>query len=206
MKMERIWCMPNKNTFLIKPIKQMLQEEITEGLWLDPFANNSTIKTLLDKSSTIYLTNDLNPHCEADFHMDALDFFKTFKDNSIDGVLYDPPYSPRQVSECYKNVGHEVTMQTTQASFWSRHKDEIARILKPNGKVICFGWNSMGCGKKRGFEMERLLLVPHGGNHNDTICTVERKITGIELPKTKHFILMPASVEPQAVSNVPLPK
>lgn len=24
--------------------------------------------------------------------------------NSIDTVLYDPPYSPRQVSECYKKI------------------------------------------------------------------------------------------------------
>jgi hypothetical protein len=34
----------------------------------------------------------------------------------------------------------------------------------------------MGLGKSRGFKMERLLLVPHGGDHNDTICTVEIKV------------------------------
>jgi len=27
-----------------------------------------------------------------------------------------------------------------------------------------------------GFEITRILIVPHGGIHNDTICTVERKI------------------------------
>ena len=43
------------------------------------------------------------------------------------------------------------------------------------GKVLCFGWNSMGCGMKRGFDMKRILLVPHGGSRNDTICTVEVK-------------------------------
>jgi hypothetical protein len=26
-----------------------------------------------------------------------------------------------------------------------------------------------------GFEKQRVLLVPHGGWHNDTICTVELK-------------------------------
>lgn len=108
--------------------------------------------------------------------MDALDFLKMFDDESVDGVFYDPPYSPRQVSESYKNVGKEVTMETTQASFWSKHKNEIARILKPNGKSICFGWNSQGLGKNRGFEIHKILLVPHGGNHNDTICTVEIKL------------------------------
>ena len=52
----------------------------------------------------------------------------------------------------------------------------MARILKPGGKAICFGWNSMGLGKNRGFEMTRILLVPHGGSKNDTICTVEVKL------------------------------
>ena len=39
MRIERIWAMPNKNTFEIKPIKELLTEEITNGLWVDPFAN-----------------------------------------------------------------------------------------------------------------------------------------------------------------------
>ena len=55
------------------------------------------------------------------------------------------------------------------------HKKEISRILKTGGKVITFGWNSGGIGKTNGFEISRILLVPHGGWHNDTICTVEIK-------------------------------
>lgn len=48
-------------------------------------------------------------------------------------------------------------------------------MVKIGGKVITFGWNSGGIGYKYGFEIERILLVPHGGWHNDTICTVEVK-------------------------------
>ena len=66
-------------------------------------------------------------------------------------------------------------MQTTQASYWSNQKKEIGRILKPNGIVITCGWNSGGIGKKYGMEIQEILLVPHGGWHNDTIVTVERK-------------------------------
>ena len=29
--------MPNKNTFDIKPINQLIKEELTDGLWIDPF-------------------------------------------------------------------------------------------------------------------------------------------------------------------------
>lgn len=39
MIIERVWAMPNKNIFDIKPIKRMLTEEVTDGIWIDPFAN-----------------------------------------------------------------------------------------------------------------------------------------------------------------------
>ena len=32
---------------------------------------------------------------------------------------------------------------------------------------------------KYGFEIERVLLVAHGGWHNDTICTIERKTRNV---------------------------
>ncbi len=164
---QRQWAMPNKNTFDIKPIKELIQSELTNGTWIDPFANQNKLASI---------TNDLNPDFDTDYHMDALDFLKTFQNESVDGVLYDPPYSPRQVTECYQGVGMNVTSETTRASFWGNQKKEISRIVKPGGKVITFGWNSGGIGRKYGFEITRILLVPHGGWHNDTICTVEVKV------------------------------
>lgn len=167
IRIERIWAMPNKNTFEIKPIKELIQEEVSlDNIWIDPFANRNKIASI---------TNDLSQEYDTDYHLDALDFLRLFEDESVDGVLYDPPYSPRQVSECYNNVGYNVTWDTTKASFWGNHKREISRIVKKGGKVITFGWNSGGIGYKYGFEISRILLVPHGGWHNDTICTVEIK-------------------------------
>lgn len=164
MIINRIWAMPNKWTFTIKPIKELLESEVGEGLWIDPFAGENSPATI---------TNDLNPERPTTYHMNALDFLKTFEDNSVDGVLYDPPYSPRQVKECYDGIGIEGWNGRT--NFWSDTKKEIARITKQGGKVICFGWNSMGIGKTKGFTMQKILLVPHGGTRNDTICTVETK-------------------------------
>ena len=167
IRIERVWSMPNKNTFEILPIKKLIAEEVDlSKYWIDPFANRNKIATV---------TNDLSLEYDTDYHLDALEFMKLFEDNSVDGVLYDPPYSPRQVSECYNDVGYNVTWDTTKASFWGNHKREISRIVKIGGKVITFGWNSGGIGYKYGFEIERILLVPHGGWHNDTICTVEVK-------------------------------
>ncbi len=168
LKFNRVWAMPNHNTFNIKPIKEFVLRYLDgKKISVDPFAN---------KNRFANITNDLDPEMGCDFNMEALDFLKTFEDNSVDIVLFDPPYSPRQVSECYKKLGKTVNMQTTQSSFWSKLKDEIERIVKFNGYVLCFGWNTNGMGIGRGFELQEILLVAHGGHHNDTICTAEQKI------------------------------
>lgn len=168
MKISRSWAMPSSKTFSIKPIHELIEKYIV-GLSIDPFAKNSQIATI---------TNDLDPDTSAEYHMDALDFLKQFEDGSVDTVLYDPPYSPRQVAECYTKLGKTVNMQTTQASYWSNQKKEIGRIVKDGGRVITCSWNSGGIGKKYGFVIEEILLVAHGGWHNDTIVVVERKVDG----------------------------
>jgi len=162
----RKWSMPNKNTFDIKPIKELIETYLTGGIVIDPFANKNKIATI---------TNDLDNQYNTDFNLDAIDFLKTFENNSVDMVLYDPPYSPRQVSECYKSLDMTVNMKTTQSSYWGNQKKEVSRIVKRNGIVISCGWNSGGIGEKYGFEIIEILLVPHGGWHNDTIITVEKK-------------------------------
>lgn len=166
MNITRQWAMPNSNTFSIKPIGDIITKYI-HGISIDPFANNNKFASI---------TNDLDSSFDTDYCIDAIEFLKLFDDSSVDTVLFDPPYSPRQVSECYKELGMTVNMQTTQASFWSNLKKEIYRITKSEGICITCGWNSGGIGKKYGFEIEEILLVPHGGWHNDTIVTVERKI------------------------------
>lgn len=166
MNISRAWCMPSKNTFSIAPISSFVKTHMGEGLWIDPFANCNKLASV---------TNDLDPSYDTTYHLDALDFLKTFKDESVDGVLFDPPYSPRQISECYKALGQSVNMQTTQSSYWSKLKTEIGRIVKVGGKVITFSWNSGGIGASYGFEITDILMVAHGGWHNDTICVVDVK-------------------------------
>ena len=169
MKVTRSWAMPNKDTFSIKPITELVEKYAEDGLFIaDPFCNGKTY-------GRNGVTNDLDPDRPADFHMDALDFLKSLDDESMNVVLFDPPYSPRQVSECYKKLGKTVNMQTTQSSYWGNMKKEIARVLTPSGVCITFGWNSGGIGKAHGMEIEEILIVAHGGWHNDTICTVDRK-------------------------------
>ena len=168
MKINRIWAMPNKWTFTIKPIAGLLARYVGDGKgWADPFAG---------EYSMAEFTNDINPKRKAKQHLEATDFARGL-DGSIKGILFDPPYSLEQLKRSYEDTGREFTMRDGQiANRWTELKDILSRKLLAGGIVISFGWNSEGFGKGRGFQLEEILLVAHGSGHNDTIVTVERKI------------------------------
>lgn len=164
--------MPNHRTFQMAPVAELVSK-YHEPESADPFANGSQIATY---------TNDLNPDCPSGFHLDALDFLKTLEGKDLACVLFDPPYSLRQCCEVYESVGKPVTMRDTQVfGRWTEHKLLISKLVRLGGTVLSFGWNSQGMGEKNGFKIEEILLLCHGGAHNDTICTVERKMQSILL-------------------------
>ena len=168
MDIQKTWAMPNSKTFTIKPIKELVEAEVSKGgIIVDPFANECKYGTV---------TNDLNPEFDTTYHMDALQFLKQIESDSTDLVLYDPPYSISQAAEMYKSYGRDkLEISVSNMKYWAECKDNNARILKKGGRVICCGWNTNGLGKGRGFEMDKVLIVSHGGSKNDTLVTLEHK-------------------------------
>ena len=164
MDIKRVWAMPNIWTFKVKPIAELLDRYVDNSLvWVDPFAG---------EHSMAGITNDIEGR-GAKYQMDGLEFLKTIETASVNGVLFDPPYSEEQ---CLRRYTAKFKGTAGRAEYWARCKDQIARITKQGGVVISFCWDSTGIGKKRGFEIVEILLVCHGACHNDTIVTVERKI------------------------------
>lgn len=163
----RKWAMPNKWTFKIDPIKRLVNKYVGDGLgWIDPFAGENSLAEI---------TNDLNPERPTKFHLKAEDFLNQLE-GQFNGVLFDPPYSNRQIKEVYESVGLKFTQEDSQGLFI--HEKRIAASkIKLGGLAICCGWNSNGFGKNLGFEIVEILLVAHGSMHNDTIVTVERKFS-----------------------------
>lgn len=162
--------MPSADTFSIKPIGDFVKKYLSNSFYsIDPFARNKKWATY---------TNDLNPETKADHHMEAVDFLKMLSLDNVrcDLMIIDPPYSPRQISECYSHVGKKATIEDTQSSFWKNIRDAADPLMTPSSIVLSFGWNSVGMGKKRGYEMIEFMSVCHGGAHNDTICIAERKL------------------------------
>jgi hypothetical protein len=163
----REFAMPDEATFSIKPIAALLDRWLPPGLIVDPFARNSTRGTV---------TNDMDPRTRAQSHLLADEFVAGLQTEFYSAVLFDPPYSPRQIAECYRIAKKKATMLDTQnARMCKIMKDLLDRVLASGGLAICCGWNSGGFGKERGYEMLEILLVNHGAAHNDTIVTVERK-------------------------------
>lgn len=164
----RAWAMPNHETFKIRPIHDLLRRYVpmVMNLWVDPFAG---------RNSPAAITNDHNPAMPTTYHMEAVDFAKKLK-GKYDGVIFDPPYSFRQVSEHYRILGKKATALDTSSRFYEKVKSAICDKIKPGGYAISFGWNSNGFGIRRGFRIVEILLVAHGGGKNDTIVVVEKKL------------------------------
>lgn len=162
-EMSRIWVMPSKWTFSIKPVGALLEKYNAGEGWVDPFAG---------KYSPAEWTNDIEDR-GATSQMDGLEFLKSLPDSSHRGALFDPPYS---VEQCLRKYTPKQKGTAGRAEYWAKCKDEIARILIAGATAISFGWDSTGIGKGRGFEIIEILLLCHGACHNDTIITVERNV------------------------------
>jgi len=123
VRMTRMWAMPNKKTFDIMPIANLIHQEIPE------------IFRVMDAVVEPFPFNYME---------DATDYLKRIKPRPYG--LFDPPYSPRQLKECYNNKGE----YDTKASTWSKWKDLMSD--KVEEKCISFGWSSVGLGINRGMK------------------------------------------------------
>lgn len=168
LTVNRVWAMPSRHTFRIAPVSDLVRRFVGDGSgWADPFAGFN---------SPAEFTNDLNPDTPVTSHVDAVIFAQELA-ASLRGVLFDPPYSPRQIAECYQQFGMPTTIADTQnAALYAAVKDALAPKVEPGGIAICCGWNTNGFGIGRGFRLQEVLIVAHGAAHNDTLVTVERKV------------------------------
>jgi len=142
--------MPKHDVAHTQQVNDLLVEEIGDTDWvIDLFPAVLT-------EETIYA-----PHLLARFESEL-----------VDGALFNPPTSFRQAEKYIKAFGMK---WDGRSSWWSAMKDDAAHIIKKGGKCVSISWDSTGLGISRGFVLERLLIVNHGGHWRDTIVTVERK-------------------------------
>jgi hypothetical protein len=157
VQFEHIRCPLHRYTFSVKPIRHWVEQHC-EGRVLNLFAGQSSLN--VDETG-----NDLDPSMPAVYHLDALEFLRSWQGMLFNAILLDPPYAFRKSMEMYKGM---------VCSPFRQLKDEIPHCLAPGGLVITFGYHSVVMGGQRGFTTERIALFSHGGAIHDTIAGAER--------------------------------
>lgn len=97
IKMTRIWEMPNKWTFKMRCVQNLLSDYV-DGDWADPFAG---------LYSPAKYRNDIEENRNSTHTMDALDFLKSFDDNSLDGDVTVENMSETDMVELYGEIPSE---------------------------------------------------------------------------------------------------
>ena len=149
---ERVWAMPSGRTFSIPPIAAFIRRWSRHGgrtLDLFPFTPPG-----------------------GEIKQDGLELLRATPGESVDTILYDPVYSRRQQHELYRIAG---TSYKQHPAYFKDVEAEILRVAAPRARCLKFMWNSKSLA---GFEVVGGLLVAHGGQHNDTICTAYERVQG----------------------------
>ena len=137
------------------------------------FEHINSIDLFARKCQWADFRNDINPeYLEKNYTnscMDALEFAETFTTNSIDLILFDPPFSDRQSNEKYGTSN-----LYTNPAYISQIGAEMFRILRPGGFIVKAGYNSNPPSPT--MRLSRVILSRYHGCRNDVIFTVWQKV------------------------------
>jgi hypothetical protein len=152
-------------TFKIPAVRELVVRYMGSGKgWADPFAG---------QESWAEYTNDLNPESNAMFHKEAQAFIEEDCPDGLEGVVFDPPYSKRQISDSYKGIGLKATMNDTNALFYSRVLRPACAKIRPGGYLITMGYHTKGF---NGWEdVEVLDVCSWQADAYDILVLVQRK-------------------------------
>lgn len=173
MKFNRVRENLSRWTFDIPSVAQLLGRYVSGGKgWADPFAADSRFAEW---------TNDLNPRARAQYHMEAEDFIREVLPSGLNGIIFDPPYSKRQISECYTGIGLKATQEDTSELFYNRVKRAFENKVRPGGWCISMGYSTRGV---YGWEdIELLDVVANNDGAYDILVLVQRKPPVMELER-----------------------
>lgn len=158
-------------TYLIQPPRRYTFEAPKVKKWTEAWCKGKVLnlfagKTLLNVPE---IRIDIDPLMPAYYHMDAYTYVEQSIEMKLkfDTIILDPPWNYRKAREKYE--GRWIGKLT-------KAKNLLPQILNPNGRVISWGYSSVGMAKCRGFEKIAICLVCNNGDHNDSIGLVEKKL------------------------------
>lgn len=169
----------NKNTHKMKAHRKIIDRYLASSMvagaiecdfngenWyhdlaIDPFARNDM---------TAYPhTNDINPNTDAVHHLDALEFLKTYENESFEIGLLDPPFSDRMSKDKYGTSN----LYAADSQKMRKIELQLGNLIKHNGVIIKFGYNSSK--PHPSFECEDIEIWNLGACRNDIIVSIWRR-------------------------------
>jgi len=156
--------------YVTKPSRWTFEDDKIRG-WLLTHLDGRVLnacagKTKLNHSGEI-VRNDLSPDRDADSHVNVAELSNEYKPNSFDRIIYDPPFSIGQSEDKYNSI---------HVKDESKAKREFDWLLKPNGKVIQFGYTTTCMPGELGYSREAVAVFNTLGPRNDILGTVDRKL------------------------------
>ena len=163
-------------------IRRILDREIEKMMWrtqgtgcaIDGFARESFVNDL-----ECFITNDLNPEFACDYNLEWKDFAKQLQGmkSEIDLVLFDPPYSLRQLKDHYDGIGKDLELWQTH-NMWKEGKDIVAKLMPVGSRVVSLGWTTSGFGAKRGFDKVAVYVFEQVAREDRyaLLLTIEEKV------------------------------
>lgn len=147
-------------TFEYQPAREFVEDRL-HGRVLNACAG----KTKLDHDGEV-VRNDLNPERDADLHVDVTEIADHFVTGEFDVVVFDPPFDDHQAEDKYDGLRADSVLEAFQ---------QFQKLVRPNGHVITFGWNSWGMTSIDAFDREETVLLQRGPCLRDVIVTVDRR-------------------------------
>jgi len=155
--------------YLSQPPKRYTFEQPQLKQWVEMHCTGSVLNLFAGKIrlNVEEVRVDIDPTVSPDYTMDAFTFVTSWNVGKFDTVVLDPPYNVRKAREKYDG---------RYLGVYTKIKDALPRIMADKGRVISLGYDTVGMSRSRGFQKIAVCVVCHGGDHNDTLGLVERRV------------------------------
>jgi len=110
---------------------------------------------------------DMNDEIDADYNVRIRELPQLVEHNQFDTIVYDPPWSDFQGYEKYegRNVGSDRIMAEC-----------LQKLLKPDGKIISFGFMSTMMPRDLGFDCSEIAIFRTIGRRKDFFGVVDEQV------------------------------
>lgn len=152
---------PNRWTFESDKIRQWVESQLVG----EPVLNACAGRAELDWLGEV-IRNDVNPEMPADMHHDVAELDDVLGRNSVDSVVFDPPYSEDAAERLYDGYDVEDEKEAIET---------FHHVLRPGGVVVMLGYSTTCMPAELGYRRQAVSVFNTLGRANDWLGVADRR-------------------------------